>query len=94
MVTYDFAAVMALAMLIFCLQRAVGAALIYRGTRVITCPETGQAAAVGLSLWPAALGSLFRTPILRVKNCARWPAGRGCDRACVKQIGLLYRDIW
>ena len=87
MVTYDLWAIAALAVLLLCVQRAAGTALVFRGTRVITCPETGQAAAVGLSLWPAALSSLFRKPVLRVEKCSRWPEARSCDHGCVKQIG-------
>jgi hypothetical protein len=86
MVTYDLLAIGALAVLLLCLQRAAGAALAYRRTTVITCPETGHAAAVRLVLWPMAVGSLFRTPVLRVGNCSRWPERRHCDQGCIGQI--------
>ena len=44
----------------------------FRRTRIITCPETNEAAAV--------------TGKSRLYSCSRWPERAGCDQACRIQI--------
>src|ERR1700747_3461328 len=44
----------------------------FRRVRVVTCPETQQAAAV--------------TGKARLHSCSRWPKRAGCDQACRIQI--------
>ena len=44
----------------------------FRRTRIITCPETRQAAAV--------------TGKTKLYSCSRWPERAGCDQACLRQI--------
>jgi hypothetical protein len=41
----------------------------YRGIRVITCPETGQSAAVELAAWRGAIRSVLGKPVLRIHTC-------------------------
>jgi hypothetical protein len=85
MVTYDLVAVLLICLFVLCFQRAGGALMIYRGIRVITCPETAQPAAVGLAAWPVAVSAVLRTP-LRIRECSLWPERRECDQACVQEI--------
>jgi len=58
----------------------------WRGTRVITCPETQRAAAVDLDLSRAVLGSLAGRPDLRLRDCTRWPERKTCGQTCLTQI--------
>ena len=53
----------------------------YRGTSVITCPETLQPAAVEVDALHAAVAN-----DLRLASCSRWPEKAGCDQACLQQI--------
>ena len=59
----------------------------YRGTRVITCPETGCSEAVQVDAPHAAWTSLTgHAPELRLTSCTRWPERLGCAEACLKQV--------
>lgn len=58
----------------------------FRGTRLITCPETRAPAAVALDARRAALGAARGRTELRVARCSRWPERRACDQACVPEI--------
>ncbi len=51
----------------------------FRGTRVITCPENHQPAAVRVALFS-------RDPHPSLKTCSRWPEKEGCDQACVAEL--------
>ncbi|HSP16835.1 MAG TPA: hypothetical protein VLV78_18965 [Thermoanaerobaculia bacterium] len=51
----------------------------YRGTRVITCPENHQPAAVRVALFSG-------DPRTTLKTCSRWPEKEGCDQACVAEL--------
>jgi len=44
----------------------------FRRTRIVTCPETHEAAAV--------------TGRSAIHSCSGWPEREGCDQACLKQI--------
>ena len=44
------------------------------GTRLITCPDNHQTAAVDINLFQ------------RMSDCSRWPEKAGCDQACFSQI--------
>ena len=85
MVIYDLYAILLTCLLVLCFQRAGGALMIYRGIRVIQCPETAQPAAVGLRAWRVAASAILRTP-LRIGECSRWPERGDCDQACVRAI--------
>jgi len=85
-VTYDFIALIAITLMLLALQRAGSTALAYRGTHVITCPETGEPAAVGLAVAFAALTATFRNPLMRVQTCSGWPERHACNQACLREI--------
>jgi len=60
---------------------------LYRGVRVITCPENLQPASVRVAAFDAAKWFAFSgetDPHLR--TCSRWPEMAGCDEACLAQI--------
>ncbi len=57
----------------------------FRGTRVVTCPENQEHAAVEVDT-SAAIQSAFGTPKLSLENCSRWPEKAGCGQQCLSQI--------
>lgn len=60
---------------------------LYRGPRVITCPETLQPAAVEVAAFRAAKWfALSGETDLHLVGCSRWPEKAGCDQACLSQI--------
>ncbi len=59
----------------------------YRGTRVITCPENLQPAAVKVAAFDAAKWTAISgEPSPHLRACSRWPEMAGCDEACMSQI--------
>ena len=57
----------------------------FRGTRIVTCPETKKPAAVEVDALRAAVSS-FNDIQLRLSECSRWPEREGCGEECLKQI--------
>ena len=65
----------------------------YRGTRVITCPETGKPAAVEVDARLAvASQASMGTPTVQLTSCSRWPERRACGQACLAQIEAAPHD--
>jgi hypothetical protein len=64
----------------------------FNGTRVITCPETKQAAAVEVDAKHAALSTPRGHLALRLQGCSRWPERQGCGQECLKQIEAAPMD--
>lgn len=64
---------------------------VYRGTRLVACPETKRPAAVELDAMRAAF-SLFgdESGRLRLTSCSRWPERAGCGQEC---LGEIVRDL-
>jgi len=58
----------------------------FRGERLVTCPETHKAAAVGVGAGEAALGAFLKEPTLRLVECSRWPERANCGQECLQQI--------
>ena len=59
----------------------------FRGTRVITCPENLEPAAVRVDAmraakWQAIAGETS----LQLSTCSRWPEMPGCGQECLSQI--------
>lgn len=86
MITYVVIAILAAAVLGIAFRRFYKAFVMFRGTRVMACPETGQPVAIDLQAPRAALAALFGRPRLQVRECSRWPERAGCDEACVREI--------
>ncbi len=63
----------------------------FRGTRVITCPETREPAAVEVDAVQAAFSGLERIH-LRLKECSRWPERENCGQECLQQIQAAPED--
>jgi hypothetical protein len=58
----------------------------YRGTRVVTCPETKGPAAVKLDIARATQSAASGEIELAVRSCSRWPEGRGCGQQCLEEL--------
>lgn len=55
-----------------------------RGTRILTCPETGCPAAVRINVPRALVTSLVEgQPEIRLTACSRWATRGPCDQPCV-----------
>lgn len=58
----------------------------FRGTRLVTCPETHQAAVVEVAARSMGMQSILGEPCLRVSECSRWPMRGSCGQDCLRQI--------
>jgi hypothetical protein len=84
--------ILAFAALYFTAPYIIGTYLRYRGTMVITCPETRKPAAVEVDASHAALTAAIFEPDLRLKNCTRWPEKKDCGQECLLQIEVAPED--
>lgn len=58
----------------------------YRGTRLVTCPETHAAAAVHVNSGKAATMALLGKQQVRLDQCSRWPERQNCGQDCLSQV--------
>jgi hypothetical protein len=58
----------------------------YQDSKIITCPETGEAAIVEVDAVHAALTSMVGQPDIRLQNCWRWPLRENCGQECLTQL--------
>ena len=58
----------------------------FRGTRLVTCPETNQDAVVEVPARSMAMQAILGEPCLRLSECSRWPMRGGCGQDCLRQI--------
>jgi hypothetical protein len=81
-----------LAILLVVIIVAVSTALLvrqyvrWRGTRVVTCPETRLHAAVEVDALYATRKALRAHPTLRISECSRWPEHAGCGQECLQDL--------
>jgi hypothetical protein len=68
------------------LRPAAAAYLAFRGTRIVTCPETKAPAAVEVDAKQAALTAGLPEADVRLSRCSRWPDRQDCGQECVAQI--------
>jgi len=60
--------------------------LLYRGKRIVTCPETHRPEAVDVAAGEAAFSAFAGEPEPRLRQCSRWPERRDCGQECLHQI--------
>ena len=72
--------------------RFARACLLYRGRRVIQCPENLRPAGVQVDAAHAGLTAVGVRPQLRLSTCSRWPERAGCGQACLSQIEAAPAD--
>jgi len=58
----------------------------YRGTKIVTCPETGRPAIVEVDALHATLTSTVGPPDVRLENCSRWPLKEQCGQNCLTDL--------
>jgi hypothetical protein len=56
----------------------------FRGTRMVTCPETDEPALVKVDALHAAVGRFVGEKDLRLMACSRWQASQTCARECLR----------
>ena len=60
---------------------------VYRGMRLVACPETKRPAAVELDALRAAFTQFGDEPgRLRLTSCSRWPEKAGCGQECLAEV--------
>jgi len=83
--------VAAIVALFFAIEPVVRLYRRYRGTRVVTCPETKAPAAVE----PDAAHFAFsddHQKTLHVRSCSHWPERAGCGQECLLEIEAAPED--
>lgn len=63
-----------------------------RGRRLVTCPETGDPAAVALDVGYSAARSAFGRPHFRLSDCSRWPGRARCGQMCLGDLEAAPED--
>lgn len=58
----------------------------YRGTWVVTCPETRDPAGVEVDAAHVAATAWGGEPKLRLKACSSWPEKAGCGQGCLAEV--------
>ncbi len=66
--------------------------MLYRGKRVVVCPETRRYVAVDVDALHAAAAATEGETELRLASCTRWPERGDCDQDCVHQIANAPED--
>lgn len=72
--------------------RFIRAIFLYRGRRVIQCPENRQPAGVQVDAAHAGLTAMGSHARLRLSACSRWPERAGCGQQCLSQIEAAPAD--
>jgi hypothetical protein len=85
-------ALIALGALYLVLRPVLRVYLKFKGTRVVTCPETQEAVAVEVDARQAALSAARGHLSLELQDCSRWPERRDCDQDCLKQVEAAPMD--
>jgi hypothetical protein len=60
----------------------------YRGTKLVTCPETKRPAIVEIDALHASLTSTLSPPDIRLKNCWHWPLKGECGQQCLMDLDV------
>jgi hypothetical protein len=60
----------------------------YRGTRIVTCPETKTPTIVEVDSLHATLTSIVGLPDIRLKECSRWPIKAQCGQECLMDLDV------
>jgi len=79
-------ALLILGVLFLLFLAAANAYLKFRGTRLVSCPETKEPAAVEVDAKYAAIIAPTGERGLRLKDCSRWPESQDCGQQCLGQI--------
>ncbi len=80
------AALVGLGVLFLYGRRLAKAWLVYRGTRIVVCPENREMVALEVDARHAALTAPQGRAQLRIEQCSRWPERKECGQECLGQI--------
>jgi hypothetical protein len=61
----------------------------YRGTKIVTCPDTGRPAVVEVDAPHASMTSTLGLPDIRLENCSRWPLNEQCGQECLTDLDVV-----
>jgi hypothetical protein len=75
------------------LIRAIRVYFRFRGTRLLTCPETHEAAVVEVAAKSMAMQAILDDPCLRLSDCSRWPMRKDCGQDCLRQLEVHPSEI-
>jgi hypothetical protein len=87
-VAYFAATIVVATVLLFGIRYLVRAYFRYKDSKIIICPETGEAAIVEVDAVRAALTSCVGQPDIRLQNCWRWPLNQNCGQECLTQLDV------
>jgi hypothetical protein len=65
---------------------AIRVYFMFRGTKLVTCPETNQDALVEVPARSMGMHAILDDPCLRISECSCWPLREGCGQDCLRQI--------
>jgi hypothetical protein len=65
----------------------------FRGSRLVSCPETHQTAVVEVAARSMGMQAILDKPCLRLSECSRWPMREGCGQECLRQIEVRPSDL-
>lgn len=88
LVVYVVVTLLVMTGLFFGIRYFVRAYYRYRDSRLIICPDNGEAAIVEVDAVHAALTSAFGRPDIRLQNCGRWPLYGSCGQECLVQLDV------
>ena len=60
----------------------------YRGSRIVTCPETKKPAIVEINSLHASLTSTVGLADIRLQDCTRWPIKGQCGQQCLMDLDV------
>jgi hypothetical protein len=60
----------------------------YRGSHIVTCPETHRPTLVEVDALHASLTSTVGLPDIRLKDCSRWPINEQCGQECLMELDV------
>ena len=60
----------------------------FRGSRIVTCPETNRPTIVEVDALHASLTSTVGLPDIRLKDCSRWPIKEQCGQECLMELDV------
>jgi hypothetical protein len=76
------------AALCFAIRWLVRSSSRYRGTRIVTCPETKRPAIVEVDALHASLTSTVGLADIRLQDCTRWPIKGQCGQECLMDLDV------
>ena len=76
------------AALLFGIRWLVRSSSRYRGSQIVTCPDTKSPAVVEVDSLHATLTSTVGLPDIRLENCSRWPIKEECGQECLMDLDV------